>query len=109
MTAYALAHLDNVVMGPGIAAYLEAIDATLAPFGGKFAIHGGDKSVLEGTFTGDIILIAFPDRASAEGWYASPAYREILPLRTRNSDGMVMLMDGVDDDHKATDVLTGAA
>ena len=31
----------------------------------------------------------------------------ILPLRTRNSDGEVLLIDGVDDDHKATDILQG--
>lgn len=49
MTTYALAHLRTVTMGPQIVAYLEGIDATMAPFGGKFVIHGdGNKRVLEG-------------------------------------------------------------
>jgi uncharacterized protein (DUF1330 family) len=106
MTTYALAHLRSVTMGPDIIAYLEAIDATMAPFGGKFVLHGdGNKRVLEGTFSGDVIMLSFPNRKAAEDWYSSPAYSAILPLRTRNSDGDVLLIDGVDDDHKATDIL----
>lgn len=106
MTTYAVAHLRKVSMGPEIVAYLEAIDDTLKPFGGQFVLHGdGNKRVLEGTWVGDLIMIRFPDRRSAEDWYASPAYRRILPLRTRNSEGDVILIDGVDQDHRATDIL----
>ena len=106
MTTYALAHLRNVAFGPEIIAYLEGIDATMEPFGGKFVLHGpGNKRVLEGDFSGDVIMLSFPNRKAAEDWYDSPAYRAILPLRTRNSDGDVLLIDGVEDDHKATDIL----
>jgi uncharacterized protein (DUF1330 family) len=108
MTTYAIAQLRNVTMGPDILAYLQAIDATMEPFGGRFVLHGdGNKRVLEGSFSGDLVMIAFPDRAAAEGWYDSPAYRAILQLRTKNSDGDVILMDGVGSDHRATDILKG--
>ena len=107
MTAYAIAHLRNVVMGPPIVAYLEAIDATLAPFAGHYLVHGGTRSVLEGVWPGDLIVIAFPDRAAAEGWYASPAYRAILPLRRGHAEGDVVIVDGVAAGHRATDVLPG--
>lgn len=105
MTAYAVAHLRNVTMGPDIVAYMEAIDATLAPFEGRFIVHGGDKTVLEGRWPGDLIIIAFPDRRAAEEWYRSKAYRDILRLRTDNSDGDVIVVDGVGVDHRATDIL----
>ena len=105
MTSYAIAHLRTVEMGSDIVAYLEAIDATLAPFGGQFIIHGGNKHYLEGAFTGDLTVIAFPDRLRAEAWHASPAYQKILPLRTDNAEGEVFLIEGVDADHKATDIL----
>lgn len=108
MTAYAVAHLRDVRMGPEIVAYLERIDATLAPFGGRFIIHGGAKTVLEGDWPGDLIVVAFPDRASAEAWYASPAYQDILPLRRDNAQGDIVIVDGVDRDHRATDILAGA-
>ncbi|MHA7774113.1 DUF1330 domain-containing protein [Roseibium sp. M-1] len=105
MTCYAVGHLREVDMGPEIVAYLEGIDATLAPFGGRFLIHGGEKHQLEGTFSGDLIVIAFPDRQKAEAWYLSPAYREILPLRLARARGEVFMIEGVDENHKATDIL----
>jgi uncharacterized protein (DUF1330 family) len=109
MTAYAIARLRNVNVGPDIAAYLARIDATLAPFQGQFIIHGGPKIELEGSWPEDLIAIAFPDLARARAWYASPAYQEILALRTRNSSGDVILIEGVGPDHKATDILAGGA
>lgn len=106
--AYAIAQLKSVQMGPEIVEYLQRIDATLAPFGGRFIVHGGNATVLEGDWKGDIIVIAFPDRASVVGWYGSPAYQDILRLRTDFSDGVAIIADGVSADHKATDVLTGS-
>ena len=106
MTTYAIAHLRNVDMGPYIVAYLEAIDATLEPYDGKFVIHGyGNRKVLEGDWQGDLVMIAFPDRQSAEDWYASSAYQAILPLRTEHSEGEAILVDGVEAGHRATDIL----
>lgn len=109
MTAYAIAHLRNVALGPAITAYLERIDATLAPFGGRFLVHGGGKTILEGSWTGDLIVIGFPDRAAALGWYGSAAYQRILALRTDHAEGDVMIVDGVPPDHRATDILAHQA
>jgi uncharacterized protein (DUF1330 family) len=105
MTAYAIAHLEQVNMGAAILEYLERIDATLAPYAGRFVVHGGTVDVLEGSFSGDLIVIAFPDTAHARQWYTSPAYQAILPLRTANARGTALLVQGVAPDHKATDVV----
>ena len=105
MPTFAIAHLRNVVVGPAIVSYLEQIDATLAPFGGRFRVHGGPIEPLEGHWSGDLIVVEFPDRESARAWYRSPAYQRILPLRTGHADGDVFLVDTVPHDHRATDVL----
>lgn len=105
MATYAVARLWDVVMGPQIVAYLEGIDATLAPFQGRFRVHGGDAEKLEGDWTGDLIVIEFPDRQRAQAWYNSEAYRKLLPLRLSSAKGEVILIDTVPDDHKATDIL----
>jgi uncharacterized protein (DUF1330 family) len=102
---YAIAHLREVRMGPDITTYLEKIDATLEPYGGRFIVHGGPAQVVEGPWSGALIVIEFPDRESAAAWYASDAYQEILPLRVRNADGWAVLVDGVPDGHAAIDVL----
>ena len=107
MSAYAVAHLRDVNVGPSIEEYLQRIDATLEPSTGRFLIHGGELEVLEGTWPGHLIVIEFPDRARARAWYQSTAYQQILPLRTNNSEGDVVLVDGVAEGHRATDVLAG--
>lgn len=109
MTCYAVAHLHKVEMGAGIVAYLEGIDATLSSFQGHFVIHGGEKQALEGQFRGDLIVVAFPDRQHAEAWYNSPAYQNLLPHRTQHSEGEVFLIEGVDADHKAVDILVSSS
>jgi hypothetical protein len=50
-------------------------------------------------------VIAFDDMTRARGWYDSAAYRRILPLRTRHARSAVLLIEGVDAAHRATDIL----
>jgi len=109
MTAYAVAHMRQVTMGSPIVEYLERIDATLAPFGGRFLVHGGDVEVLEGRWPGALIVIEFPDHGQVRAWYDSEAYREIVALRTGNSQSDVVVAGGVGAGHRATDVLTASA
>ena len=103
--AYGVALLQDVRIGPPIVEYLERIDATLAPYGGHFIVHGATPEILEGTSPGTMVVIEFPDRAHAIEWYGSPAYQAILPLRTDNSTSTVFVVEGVGADHRATDVL----
>ncbi|WP_329144231.1 DUF1330 domain-containing protein [Streptomyces sp. NBC_01456] len=97
MTAYAIAHLRPAGLHPEILTYIETIQATMDPFGGRFLVHGDEAVVKEGSWPGTVVVIAFPDMAQARGWYDSPAYREILPLRTRHMAGDVVLVPGVAD------------
>jgi uncharacterized protein (DUF1330 family) len=103
MTAYAVAHMRSVDLNAEVGEYLRRIDATLDPFGGRFAVHGVLPDVLEGEWPGFLILIAFPDVDAARAWYDSPAYREILPLRLRNSDTVALIVDGVPEGYRAAD------
>lgn len=105
MPAYAVAHLRRVDLGPAIFKYMACIDATLAPFEGRFLIHGGPVDPMDGHGSGDLVVIAFPDRESAHAWYASPAYQAILPLRTGHSEGDAFIVDGLPDGYRAADKL----
>jgi uncharacterized protein (DUF1330 family) len=109
MPGYAIGHLRNVRFNEEIVEYLERIDATLEPFGGEFLIHGAREECMEGNWVGDLIVIAFPSLGDARDWYFSPAYQEIAPLRSRNADGEILLIDGLEGRHRATDVLKTVA
>ena len=105
MAAYAVAHIRQVTIGPPIEEYIRRIDGTLAPFGGRFIVHGGRVEVLEGSWTGHLVVLEFPDMDAARGWYRSPAYQAIVRLRTDNSEGDTVLVEGVAEEHRATDLL----
>ncbi len=105
MTTYAVAHLRQVDLNSQIIDYIEMIDATLAPYRGRFLVHGATPTVLEGSWPGDLIVLAFPNRQQALAWYHSSDYQAILPLRRNNSEGDVILIDGVSEHHKSTDIL----
>lgn len=101
-SAYAVAHLRSVDQNTEIVEYLRRIDATLDPYGGRFAVHGVLPEVLEGEWPGFLVVIGFPDLDAARTWYDSPGYQEILPLRTRNSDGVTLLVEGAPEGYRAS-------
>jgi uncharacterized protein (DUF1330 family) len=83
MPSYAVAHMRQVTMGPAVVEYLQRIDATLAPFGGRFIVHGGEVEVLEGRWPGHLIVIEFPDAAGpAPGTTQAPTRRSLRCART---------------------------
>lgn len=93
--AYAVAYLRNVELCPQIEEYMRRIDGTLTDYDGRFVIHGGPKTPLEGTWDGDIIMIAFPSLQDATAWYESAAYQAIARLRTEHSESILTLVEGV--------------
>jgi uncharacterized protein (DUF1330 family) len=95
MPAYGLAHLRTPQINDDVLEYIERIQATLDPFGGRFLVHGPQVEVVEGTWPGSVVILEFPDTEAARAWYESPAYQEILPLRTNHIEGDVILVDGV--------------
>lgn len=99
MSAYGFAHLRNRRPHPDIIEYLERIQATLDPFGGRFVIHGPPAEILEGDWPGSMVLIEFPDMNHARDWYHSAAYQEILSLRADHIDGDLLLIEGVGPDY----------
>jgi uncharacterized protein (DUF1330 family) len=105
ISSFAVAHLRSITMGPDITSYLAKIDATLEPYSGRFLVHGSGVETLEGIWTGDLVIVEFPDRDAARAWYASEAYQRIVRLRTENSEGAVILVDGVSEPHRASDIL----
>jgi uncharacterized protein (DUF1330 family) len=96
---YAVAYLRDVEFGDDITRYMREIDDTFRPFGGEFLVHGGDLDVREGQGDGAVVIIRFPDRDSAAGWYQSAEYQRILSLRVNHSTSMAALVDGVKPGH----------
>jgi uncharacterized protein (DUF1330 family) len=77
------------------AAYRQQVPATVAAFGGKFIVRGGNLTTLEGEWPHSrLVIIEFPSREAAESWYASADYKKIIGLRHQSSVGNLIIVDG---------------
>ena len=100
MTAYLINHLRQPgEVNPEILDYLDLVQPTLDPFGGKFIVQGGEIEILEGAWPGSAILLSFPDMSKARSWYTSSEYQKILHLRTDDVVSDIILLDGLTADH----------
>lgn len=92
---YAIGLLTDVVINEDLLVYMSQVESTMSSFGGRWLVHGTPPDVREGSLSGDVVIIAFPDLASARAWYESTAYQDIVRLRTENSTSWIALLDGV--------------
>jgi uncharacterized protein (DUF1330 family) len=67
--------------------YGQSVGPTLPPFGGSVAKRGKMVNVMAGSHDRkNVAILTFPDHASAEGWYNSPAYQALIPNRDEAAD-----------------------
>ena len=94
MPCYAVGHITVTNMD-GYKEYAAQVPATIAKWGGRYLVRGGHTTVIEGEMPQDRhVVVEWPDRATAEGWYNSPEYQAILPIRLANSEGVMTIVDG---------------
>jgi len=94
MSAYLIANVD-VHDAAAYEAYRSRTGAIVARHGGRFIVRGGTVHVLEGEPDVDrLVIIEFPNVAAAKGFYDSPEYQEVIPLRTIASEGELLIVEG---------------
>lgn len=71
--------------------YRGRVPETLAPWGAELVFRGKRCAVLAGESAhDDVVVIRFPDAAAAAGWFASPAYQALIPLRQQAADVVLL-------------------
>ncbi len=94
MSAYLVANY-RITNPDGYAAYPPAVAPTLEPFGGELVIADFASEAIEGQPLPVTIVVKFPSKEAAKAWYQSDEYQAILNLRTDNTEGSVVFVDGV--------------
>jgi len=93
MKAYLIA-AETVNDDAMFADYRKHVLGTLEKFGGQFLARGGRLSVLEGAWHHPrLVVIEFPSREAAEGWYKSPEYQAIIGLRLKSTVASLVIVD----------------
>ena len=92
--AYIVANF-RITDAEAYAAYPPLARPMLAAHGAEVIAVDRDSEVLEGQAGEQTVVIRFPSKDAARAFYSSPEYREIVHLRTDNSDGFMVLIEGV--------------
>ena len=75
--------------------YRRQVPATIAKYGGKFAVRGGKCEPLEGGWSPKrLVVVEFPSLEQALKWYRSPEYAPLIALRQRASRGKLVAVEG---------------
>lgn len=92
--AYLLAQV-TIEDPEGYEAYRSQTGAIVDRFGGRFIVRGGTLHPLEGQPDFErLVIIEFPDLESAQGFYHSREYQELIPHRTANSTATLFFAEG---------------
>jgi uncharacterized protein (DUF1330 family) len=76
--------------------YRDDVPKTLIPFGGRSLVASRKVETVEGEASnGFIVVIAFDSLEKARGWYSSPAYRAIKPIRQNSTKSRVLIIEGI--------------
>ena len=69
---------------------------TIALYGGRYLVRGGEAEALEGTWLPRMFIVAeFPDSETARRWYRSPEYAQALAFRDAGLSRNLILVEGV--------------
>ena len=95
MPAYLIANVD--VQDPeAYRAYAAQVPDTIAQFGGRFLVRGGESRVLEGEWSPSrTVVLEFPDAETLDRWYTSDAYQAIITIRESAAVSSVFVVEGV--------------
>jgi uncharacterized protein (DUF1330 family) len=61
----------------------------------KAHVYYGAVETFEGLPADGVVVVEFPDRATARAWYDSPAYREAKAHRLKAADYRVIMVEGL--------------
>jgi uncharacterized protein (DUF1330 family) len=95
MAAYIISDV-TIKDGAAIDIYRQRAAPSIAQYGGRYIVRGGEIEVLEGAWRPRAIIIAeFPDMERARTWYRSAEYASALALRDEALSRNLILVDGV--------------
>ncbi|MCB1977916.1 MAG: DUF1330 domain-containing protein [Burkholderiaceae bacterium] len=67
--------------------YRSQVPATLEPWGGQLVFRGSQLAAFAGECPySEIVVLRFPSGEAAQGWFASPAYQALIPIRAQAAD-----------------------
>lgn len=95
MTAYVIMIREKMRDPDAFKVYAKAAAGARGDHGLTPLAFYGDSENWEGAAADGVVILSFPDRASAWAWYESPAYAESRQHRFAGADYRVLVVDGL--------------
>ncbi len=97
MAVYMILQIE-VVDADTYAGYVKQAPATVAQYGGRYLVRGGEVTPLTGGWNPQrMVVIEFPSMKRFSEWLTSPEYSAILPLREQSTKGKGLVVEGYDE------------
>jgi uncharacterized protein (DUF1330 family) len=96
MTAYLV--VDTLLDNPELYEEYKRLARPLAErFGGEYLARGGEMSLKETDLWSPtrLVLVRFPDAQSANRFYDSPEYQDVLQISKQSARRTVVVLEGV--------------
>ena len=94
MAAYVIGAAQDVKDPAGFAEYGQLARATVAKYGGKRVLGGGNIEVGDGTWAPvRIVVLEFESLECAKEWYNSPEYTAAKSRRFQSADSSLIFVD----------------
>ena len=95
MPAYVIGRV-NVTDPEQYSKYTAESPGSIAEFGGRFIVRGGDRTTFEGPEEGRrMVVLEFDSAEQAKAWYHSERYARVRALRAGAAEMEMVLVEGV--------------
>ena len=93
MAAYLVGHI-TIKDAAQWEIYVEGVGRSLLPYSAELIFRGELHKVLTGEHSHQkTVVISFPDQATLQEWYQSKEYQELIPIRDRAADVVIISYD----------------
>lgn len=76
--------------------YKKLAPPSIAQYGGRYIVRGGETETLEGDWDPKrFVILEFDSMGAARAWYHSPEYSEARAIRQRCASGRMLLVEGL--------------
>ena len=95
MSVYVIVYLEEVFDQAKLDEYRRIGVPALRASPAKILVRNGAFETLEGEAPQSVVMLEFPDKASAKAWYDSPTYQEALTHRFAGARCRALMVEGV--------------
>jgi len=93
MAAYLIGHI-TIKNDSYWQRYVEGVRDSLLPYKAEIIFRGRLSRVLAGKHShANTVVIKFPDQNTLQNWFESNEYQELIPIRDKGADVVIMSYD----------------